>query len=134
MESPPQTPQSDDTRLDKWLWMIRGYKTRALATEACRLGRVSVEGREAKAFATIRPGAKVEARQGLVRRRWCVLGIPTGRQGAAKVPEFAKDETPAEDWEAANAQRVQHLLSGGGGRPTKRQRRDRDALQSPDQP
>lgn len=128
MESPRLSAAPDDTRLDKWLWMVRAYPTRGDAAEACRLGRVEVDGRAAKPAHTIRAGQMVTARQGLVGRRLVVLGVPRGRQGAAKVAEFARDETPAEDIEAARRQRVQHLLAGGAGRPTKRDRRAREAL------
>lgn len=117
-----------DARLDKWLWAVRAYKTRALAAEACRLGRVSVDGRESKPASTLRPGQVVEARQGVVVRRFVVLGVPRGRQGAAKAKDFARDETPPEVVEAAREQRVQHFLAGGGGRPSKRDRRAREAL------
>lgn len=125
MES-PNAP--DDARLDKWLWMVRAYKTRAEAAEACRLGRVEVDGRAAKPAHAARPGQVVTARQGLVTRRLVVLGVPRGRQGAAKVVEFARDETPAEELEAAREQRVQHILAGGATRPNKRDRREREAL------
>lgn len=118
----------DDARLDKWLWTVRAYKTRALAAEACRLGRVTIDGREAKPAATVRPGQVVEARQGGVLRRLVVLGIPCGRQGPAKAREYVRDETPLEALEAARQQRVQQLLDGGKGRPTKRDRRAREAL------
>jgi len=121
-------PDGEDARLDKWLWSVRVYKTRALAAEACRLGRVSVDGREAKAAAAVRPGQVIEARQGLVVRRLVVLGLPRGRQGASKVVDFARDETPPEAMEAARQQRVQHILAGGGARPTKRDRRAREEL------
>lgn len=121
----PADPESD-ARLDKWLWMLRAYKTRAEAAEACRLGRVSIDGREAKAASSVRAGQVVEARQGLVTRRLVVLGVPRGRQGPARTAEFARDETAPEDYAAAREQRAAHLLAGGGGRPTKKDRRARD--------
>ncbi len=118
----------DDARLDKWLWMVRAYKTRADAAEACRLGRVEIDGRTAKPAHAVRPGQVITARQGLVTRKWVALGMPRGRQAAAKVAGFARDETPPEALEAAREQRVQHILAGGGARPTKRDRRAREAL------
>ena len=129
MESPrPRADGPDDARLDKWLWTVRAFKTRALAAEACRLGRVTVDGREAKPAATVRIGQVIEARQGLLPCRWAVLGVPRGRQGAAKVAEFARDETPPEALAVMREQRVQHILAGGAGRPSKRDRRAREAL------
>jgi ribosome-associated heat shock protein Hsp15 len=121
-------PPPEDARLDKWLWSVRAYKTRALAAEACRLGRVAVDGREAKPAASVRPGQLIEAREGLVTRRLVVLGVPRGRQGAARATEFVRDETPPEALAAAREQRVQHILAGGGGRPNKRDRRARERL------
>lgn len=108
--------------------MVRAYKTRALAAEACRLGRVSVDGREAKPAAIVRAGQVIEARQGLVARKLVVLGVPRGRQSAANMVTFARDETPPEMIEAAREQRVQNILSGGGIRPTKRDLRARRKL------
>lgn len=138
MESPQDRKPAvaggpDDARLDKWLWTVRAYKTRALAAEACRLGRVTVDGREAKPAAAVRAGQVIEARQGIVTRRLVVLGVPRGRQGPANAKEFVRDDTPPEALEAAREQRVQHVLAGGGGRPTKRDRRAREAFrENPD--
>lgn len=129
MNSPSAAaPSADDARLDKWLWLVRAYKTRALAAEACRLGRVQVDGREAKPAATVRAGQVVEMRQGIVTRRLAVLGMPRGRQGAAKVPEFARDETPPEMLASAREQRVQSILAGGKTKPSKRDLRVRRKL------
>lgn len=123
-----ENAETPDTRLDKWLWMVRAFKTRALATEACRTGRVTVDGREAKPALSVRSGQVIEVRDGLVMRRRVVLGVPPGRQGAARVGEFARDETPPDQVVEARERRVQHILAGGGGRPTKRDRRAREAL------
>lgn len=106
--------------------MVRGYKTRAEAAEACRLGRVELNERVAKPAFSVRVGQRVSARQGLVTRRWVVLGIPRGRMGAGLVPNFAREETHPEELAAAREQKVQQLLAGGGARPTKRDRRARD--------
>ena len=127
-ETPAVVP--DDARLDKWLWTVRAYKTRAEAAEACRLGRVVVDGRVAKPAASVRAGHTVEVKAGLVTRRLVVLGVPRGRQGAAKVGEFLRDETPPEMYAAARENRVQNLLAGGGGRPDKRDRRARASFLS----
>lgn len=127
-ESSPAVP--DDARLDKWLWTVRAYKTRAEAAEACRLGRVMVDGRVAKPAASVRPGLVIEVKVGLVTRRLVVLGVPRGRQGAARLGEFLRDETPPEMYAAARENRVQNLLAGGGGRPDKRERRARASFLS----
>jgi ribosome-associated heat shock protein Hsp15 len=129
VNSQSQVPDSaDDARLDKWLWLVRAYKTRADAAEACRLGRVLLAGREAKPAATVRIGQVVEACQGIVNRRLVVLGIPRGRQAAAKVAEFMRDETPPEMIAEAREQRLQNILAGGGNKPSKRDLRQRRKL------
>lgn len=125
-----ENADAPDARLDKWLWMVRAFKTRALATEACRAGRVVVDGREAKPALTVRSGQVVEVRDGLVLRRRVVLGVPPGRQAAARVGDFVRDETPPEQIAEARERRVQHILAGGGGRPSKRDRRARTALEA----
>ncbi|TAG31286.1 MAG: RNA-binding S4 domain-containing protein [Verrucomicrobia bacterium] len=119
-------PALENARLDKWLWMVRGYKTRAEAAEACRNGRVQVQERVAKPAHTLRGGQRVSARQGLVTRRWVVLGLPKGRVSAGLVPEFAREETSLAELAAAREQQVQQALAGGSSRPTKRDRRARD--------
>jgi ribosome-associated heat shock protein Hsp15 len=120
----------DDARLDKWLWTVRAYKLRAEAAEACRLGRVVVDGRVSKPAASVRAGQLIEVKVGLVTRRLVVLGVPRGRQGAARVGEFLRDETPPEMYAAARENRVQNLLAGGVGRPDKRDRRARASFLS----
>lgn len=110
--------------------MVRAFKTRSEAAEACRLGRVMADGRVAKPAASVRAGQVIEAKAGLVTRRLVVLGVPRGRQGAARVGEFLRDETLPEMYAAARENRVQNLLAGGGGRPHKRDRRVRASFLS----
>lgn len=117
-----------DARLDKWLWCVRACKTRALAADACKRGRVHIDGREAKPAATVRPGQLVEYRDGVLVRRLRVLGAPRARVAASALPPFMRDETPPDEVAAAREQRVQTLLAGGSGRPGKHDRRARQAL------
>ena len=114
-----------EVRLDKWLWALRLFKTRALATAACRAGSVTVNDLEAKPARELRPGDRVGVRQGVVRRSLVVLGVPRGRVAARQVPEHCEDRTPPEEFERAREMRVQHLLERerGSGRPTKKDRR-----------
>lgn len=112
-------------RLDKWLWAVRIFKTRSLATDACRAGSVAVNDLAAKPARDVRAGELVTVRQGVILRTLRVLGVPSSRVGAKLVAEFCTDLTPPAEYEKAREQRVQHLLERekGSGRPTKRDRR-----------
>ncbi|MDE3084864.1 MAG: RNA-binding S4 domain-containing protein [Verrucomicrobiota bacterium] len=124
-------PAEESTvRLDKWLWAVRIFKTRDRATEACRAGSVTVNGRPAKPARDVRPGEIVTVRLGLILRTLAVRAIPPARVGAPRVPEFCEDRTPPGEFEKMREQRVQHFLARerGAGRPTKRDRRALDRL------
>ena len=115
-------------RLDKWLWGVRIFKTRALATDACRAGSVTINDLNAKPAREVHAGETVIVRQGLVTRTLRVLAVPPSRVGAKLVAEFCADLTPAEEFEKARVHRLQQVLARekGSGRPTKRDRRQLD--------
>jgi len=117
-------------RLDKWLWAVRIFKTRGLATAACRADDVHVNGQLAKASRDVHAGDTVSARQGLVTRTLVVRDIPLRRIGPKLVTKFCDDQTPPEEFAKARVQPVQQLLerARGSGRPTKRDRREIDRL------
>lgn len=120
----------DDPRLDKWLWSVRVFKTRAEATAACRAGHVSVGELEAKPGRDLHAGEMVTVRVGLVTRTLKVLAHPRSRVGAKQLPEFMQDLTPAAEYERAKQAGIEHLLARqrGMGRPTKKDRRDMGRL------
>jgi ribosome-associated heat shock protein Hsp15 len=123
--------QMDDTvRIDKWLWCVRLFSTRGLATQACRAGCVMIGGQVVKPAREVKVGELLTVRQGVVLRTLRVLAVPVSRLGAKRVPEFCEDLTPPEEFEKIRAQRVQHLLARekGAGRPTKKDRRAIDRL------
>ncbi len=115
----------DDSRLDKWLWSVRVYKTRAEAAAVCRNGRVQVNGLDAKPGRDVHVGETVTAKVGMVTRTLKVLGIPRSRVGAKLLPEFMQDLTPAEEYDRAKQASLEHMLARerGRGRPTKKDRR-----------
>jgi ribosome-associated heat shock protein Hsp15 len=115
-------------RVDKWLWAVRIFRTRSLATDACRAGSVTIDGHTVKPSREVRGGVVVVARQGLIRRTLKVLGVPPARVGAKGVAAYCEDQTPPGEFEQARRQRVQQLLARakGSGRPTKRDRRRLD--------
>ena len=118
-------------RLDVWLWCVRAFKTRSLAVEAIRAGRVSVDGVEAKPSKEVTPGQVVSVKTELHVRVLRALALPRSRVGAALVPLHAEDQTPPEVVEAARqrAREQAAMRPRGLGRPTKRDRRRIDALQ-----
>lgn len=125
----PAPSEDSVARLDKWLWAVRLFRTRSLATAACRAGEVTLDERPLKPSRDVRRGETIHVRQGVMRRTVVVLGVPPSRVGAARVPEFLEDRTPPEERQKVKDQAVQHLLARerGTGRPTKRDRRDLEA-------
>jgi ribosome-associated heat shock protein Hsp15 len=117
-------------RLDKWLWTVRLFKTRALATDACRAGSVEINGHAAKPARDVHAGEIVTVRQGLITRTLRVLGFPPSRLSARLAVQFCEDLTPPEEFEKQRQYRLQHVLARekGSGRPTKRDRREIDRL------
>ncbi len=112
-------------RLDKWLWAVRVFKTRALASDACRAGSVCVNELSAKPARDVHVGETITVKQGLVLRTLRVVDVPRSRVGAKLVPNFCTDLTPPEEVEKARQNRIQHVMERekGSGRPTKRDRR-----------
>lgn len=117
-------------RLDKWLWAVRVFKTRALAADACRAGSVTVNELPAKPARDVHAGEQISVRQGLITRTLRVVAVPRSRVGAKLLPEYCTDLTPESEYEKARVQRLQHVLAReqGSGRPTKRDRRRLDRL------
>jgi len=120
----------DDPRLDKWLWTVRVYKTRPLATDACRAGKISVGELEAKPGRDVHLGETITVRTGAVTRTLKVLAMPRSRVAAKQLPEFMQDLTPAAEYERAKQAGIEHRLAreSGRGRPTKKERRDLSQL------
>ena len=123
-------PGMDDPRLDKWLWSVRAFKTRPLATAACRAGKVLVGELEAKAGRDVHVGETVTVHLGVVTRTLKVVALPRSRVGAKQLPEFMTDLTPPAEYERAKQAGIEHLLARqrGMGRPTKKDRRDMSEL------
>jgi ribosome-associated heat shock protein Hsp15 len=127
---PAETDADRCDRLDKWLWAVRLFKSRALASAACRGGLVKVGGHPAKPARDVHVGELITVRQGLILRTLRVTGLPRSRVGAKLVPDFCADLTPPGEFAKAREQPLQHFLARdkGAGRPTKRDRRAIDRL------
>jgi len=120
----------DDTRLDKWLWSVRVFKTRPLATEACRAGKVLIGELEAKPGRDVHVGETATVRVGVITRTLKVVAMPRSRVSAKQVAEYMQDLTPAAEYERAKQAGIEHMLARerGRGRPTKKERRDMSEL------
>src|SRR5207302_5175422 len=107
-------------RIDKWLWAVRIYKTRSLATEACKLGRVTIAGQSVKPSRDVKINDLILAQTGQITRTIKVLGLLERRVGAKVVREYAEDLTPASELEKPRDPILQPLFSRpkGMGRPT----------------
>lgn len=116
-------------RLDVWLWAVRAYKTRALAANAIKSGKVLVGGVPTKTHHRVREGEelvlRVETDVAVWSRVLCVLDVPPSRVGAKLVAQYAEDRTAPEEIEKAKLRPEESAghRPKGSGRPTKRERR-----------
>jgi len=119
-----------DTRIDKYLWSIRCFKTRTEAAEACGGGKVRINDSSAKPSKTINPGDIITVRKGTVLFTYKVIKPLENRVGAALVPEYAENLTPQAELDKMRAPVETILLrrDKGSGRPTKKERRALDSL------
>ncbi|QYJ67395.1 RNA-binding S4 domain-containing protein [Flavobacterium litorale] len=113
-------------RIDKYLWCVRYYKTRNIATEACKKGHVAVNGQQVKPSREVYPTDVITLRRDQINYKLSVLDIPANRVGAKLVDIYRKDETPKEAFEHLALLKLakEHYRAKGSGRPTKKDRRD----------
>ncbi len=119
-------------RIDKYLWAIRVFKTRSLATEACKAGRVKLDGRSVKPSALVKLGDSYHIQKGPEKKVLQVTGLLDRRVDAKTAVAFYMDLTPPEE---THAYQSMHRASvptrdRGAGRPTKKDRREIDSLQN----
>lgn len=121
---------ADSTRIDKFLWSIRVFKTRADATEACKGGKITVNGQDAKPSKEVKGGDVVSVRKGAIHYTYKVLLPIEKRQGAKEVEKYAQNLTPESEMKKMNAPVETFFVKRdrGAGRPTKKERREMDGL------
>lgn len=119
---------ADDPRLDKWLWSVRVFKTRPEAAQACRSGHVKIGQFDAKPGRDVHLGETISVRVGGMTRTVKVVGVPRSRVAAKQLPEFMADLTPPEEYERAKQASFEQMLARERGRPSKKDRRDRERL------
>ncbi|MBN1950528.1 MAG: RNA-binding S4 domain-containing protein [Bacteroidales bacterium] len=119
----------EKVRLDKWLWAVRIYKTRSMASDACRNGRVFVNSQPVKPSRDIVVGDNITVRKMPVIYSYVVKQLSEKRMSAKMVPDYLEDNTSLEE---LGKLRVQEVVFSkrqrGTGRPTKKERRQLDDL------
>jgi ribosome-associated heat shock protein Hsp15 len=119
---------AEGTRIDKYLFAVRLYKTRSLASEECRKGKVTIGGMNVKPSRELKVGETIQLRRPPITRSYKVLALTENRMAAKLVPEFLIETTPASELEILEIQKNMSVYNRerGTGRPTKKERRDLD--------
>jgi ribosome-associated heat shock protein Hsp15 len=122
--------EKEKLRIDKYLWAIRAFKTRTLAADACKAGRVKLDGNNIKPSHEVRPGEIYQVSKGIERRVLKVNALLENRVDAKTAINFYDDITPVEQTQAFKSMFQAPILKRdrGAGRPTKKERRDIDEL------
>lgn len=123
-----------EARIDKWMWAARIFKTRTIAAEACKKGRVSINGAQAKPARAVKPGDVIQVRKPPVTYSFKVLQAIEKRVGAKLVPEIMENVTTPDQYELLEMSRISGFINRakGTGRPTKKDRRDLDEFFTPE--
>ena len=116
----------EEVRIDKWLWATRIFKTRTIASAACKKGRVTIKGQNVKPSHGIRVGQVVEVRKPPVTYSFEVLGLIENRVGAKLVPNYLKNVTSRDQLELLEMVKISGFVNRqkGLGRPTKKEGRE----------
>ena len=112
-------------RIDKYLWCIRVFKSRSLASEACDGGKVKILGASVKPSRHVKIGEVITVQQGYVKRAFKIIELLEKRVSAPLVKNFAEDITPQEELDKLKTERIISYMGKykGSGRPTKKDRR-----------
>ncbi len=124
----------NEARIDKWLWAARIYKTRSLASDACKNGRVTINGVNVKPSRPVKIGEVVDVRKPPVTYSFKVLKCIENRVGAKLIPEVYENVTDPRQYEILEMSRISGFVdrARGTGRPTKRDRRQMEAFVDPE--
>ena len=119
---------NSEARIDKWLWAARVYKTRTLASDACKNGRITINGALAKPSRTVKVGDQVGVKKSPITYTFRVLQAIEKRVGAKLLPEVFENITPPEQYELLEMNQISGFIdrARGTGRPTKKDRRALD--------
>lgn len=124
---------SGEARIDKWLWAARIFKTRSIAADAIKNGRVTIGGMNVKPSRMVKVGETVNVRKPPITYSFKILKAIEQRVGAKLIPEIYENVTAADQYELLEMNRISGFVNRqrGTGRPTKKDRRDMDAFVVP---
>lgn len=120
----------EEARIDKWLWASRIFKTRSIAVDACKNGRVTIGGVNVKPSRMVKVGETVSVRKPPITYSFRILKTIEQRVGAKLLPEIYENVTAPEQYELLEMTRISGFVdrARGTGRPTKKDRRSLDAF------
>jgi len=123
---------ANSVRIDKWLWAVRFYKTRTQAADACKGGKVKIDGVNTKPSREVKVGDIIEIHHNYIRRSIKVKQATKNRVAAKLVPDLMEDLTPASEFEKLEMMKQlnQEKRDRGAGRPTKKDRRTIEAIKN----
>lgn len=118
--------EKTEVRIDKWLWAVRLFKTRTLAIEACKKGRIMIGGMNIKPSRMIKAGDVIQIKRPPITYSFKALALSEKRMGAKLVPQFMEDVTPSSEYAILEMSKASGFIDRGKGmgRPTKKDRRD----------
>ena len=125
--------ETNEARIDKWLWAARIFKTRSIAADAIKNGRVTIQGVNVKPSRMVKVGEVVSVRKPPVTYSFKILQTIEQRVGAKLVPQVYENVTPADQYELLEMNRISGFVNRqrGTGRPTKKERRALDEFVGP---
>lgn len=123
-----------EARIDKWMWAARIFKTRTIAAEACKKGRIYINGAQAKPARMIKPGDTIQVKKPPITYSFKVIQAIEKRVGAKLVPEIMENVTTPDQYELLEMSKISSFVNRakGTGRPTKKDRRDLDEFFTPE--
>lgn len=127
-------PEMTEARIDKWLWAARIYKTRTLAADACKNGRITINGAQTKPSRMVKAGDRVGVRKPPVTYTFVVKQPIEKRVGAKVLPDVLENVTAPEQYELLEMSKISGFIdrARGTGRPTKKDRRALEQFNAPE--
>lgn len=123
-----------EARIDKWMWAVRIFKTRTIAAEACKKGRVTLGGQQVKAARMVKAGDIIQVKKSPITYSFKVIHPIEKRVGAKLVSEYMENVTTPDQYELLEMSKISGFVNRarGTGRPTKKDRRELEDFTVPE--